>query len=163
MESILFLSLCLVADPLNCYFTLRIHHGGSFINKMYVGGKIDSYDFCNVDLMSLLEIHDMVRSLGHKDDITFFVYQIYDGKWIEIDSDKEVMGMCNRLPSNMVCTIYIDHCGAECLVQSQPPEVDEVNEAADGVDVTADEVVNVGVNGGVNVASTDKETEEVLS
>lgn len=49
--------------------------------------------------------------MGHNDDINVGVYQIYDEKWIEVDFDKAVMGMCNWLPNNMVTSIYIKHCG----------------------------------------------------
>lgn len=39
--------------------------------------------------------------------------------------------MCNRLPNNMVTSIYIKYYGVECLVQSHPQEPtveDEVSE-----------------------------------
>ncbi|KAG8363692.1 hypothetical protein BUALT_Bualt19G0048800 [Buddleja alternifolia] len=44
-------------------FTLKLHHGGKLIEhplKMYVGGRVDFVDFIDPDLMSLVELDNLV-------------------------------------------------------------------------------------------------------
>ncbi|KAM7494213.1 hypothetical protein LguiB_028822 [Lonicera macranthoides] len=43
-----------------------MHYGGSFTNdgKKYLGGKISYFDYCDEDLMSLLELEDMQGKWG---------------------------------------------------------------------------------------------------
>lgn len=53
-----------VADP--DYFTIKMYHSGEWDEHMssYKFGKIDYFDCCNVDRISLLEIHAMHRECG---------------------------------------------------------------------------------------------------
>lgn len=57
------------ADKHDSFFTLEIHHKGVFVGsgvgKCYNGGIIDYFDYCNMDLMSILEIEDMLEQLGY--------------------------------------------------------------------------------------------------
>ena len=50
------------------HFTMVLHHNGYFVqlpNKSYVNGNVDRYDYCNVDIMSTLEIDDMLQKFGY--------------------------------------------------------------------------------------------------
>ncbi|XP_012852538.1 PREDICTED: uncharacterized protein LOC105972143 [Erythranthe guttata] len=52
-------------DPTD--FTIQMHHGGYFADigsRCYVGGKIDHFDHCNSDMMSMREMHSMSVELG---------------------------------------------------------------------------------------------------
>ena len=46
------------------YFTTIVHHGGQFVytlNMKFMGRKVDYFDFCHVDAMSMIEINDMIE------------------------------------------------------------------------------------------------------
>ncbi|KAK1353237.1 hypothetical protein POM88_052372 [Heracleum sosnowskyi] len=51
------------------FFTIKLYCGGHFenLNSKFVGYKIDYFDFCNVDLMSIFEVGSMVSEcIGRK-------------------------------------------------------------------------------------------------
>ncbi|KAK1382382.1 hypothetical protein POM88_020117 [Heracleum sosnowskyi] len=51
------------------FFTIKLYYGGHFedLNSKFVNYKIDYFDFCNVDLMSMFEVGSMVsESIGRK-------------------------------------------------------------------------------------------------
>ncbi|KAK1391358.1 hypothetical protein POM88_010414 [Heracleum sosnowskyi] len=51
------------------FFTIKLYYGGHFenLNSKFVGYKIDYFDFCNVDLMSIFEVGSMVSEcIGRK-------------------------------------------------------------------------------------------------
>ncbi|KAL8115849.1 hypothetical protein AgCh_022374 [Apium graveolens] len=52
------------SDPDN--FTIKLHHGGEIKTdpKLYVGGSVDYFDFCNVDELSLLDLNAMMKEAG---------------------------------------------------------------------------------------------------
>ncbi|KAB2594620.1 hypothetical protein D8674_036800 [Pyrus ussuriensis x Pyrus communis] len=56
-------------DPMfpgnNELFTIKIYHGGELSDDFYVGGKVDFFDFCDKDFMSLVEVDNMVEELGY--------------------------------------------------------------------------------------------------
>ncbi|KAK1376554.1 hypothetical protein POM88_032747 [Heracleum sosnowskyi] len=51
------------------FFTIKLYYGGHFenLNSKFVGYKIDYFDFCNVDFMSIFEVGSMVSEcIGRK-------------------------------------------------------------------------------------------------
>ncbi|RXH81322.1 hypothetical protein DVH24_005236 [Malus domestica] len=42
-----------------------MYHGGQLSEDFYVGGKVDFFDYCDKDFMSLLEVDNMVEELGY--------------------------------------------------------------------------------------------------
>ncbi|KAL0389261.1 UNVERIFIED_CONTAM: hypothetical protein Scaly_0283200 [Sesamum calycinum] len=62
--------------PNSEYFTIRLHHSGQlceFGRRVYVGGKIDHFDYCHVDEMSLIELTEMAKTLQiDTEHVTFF-------------------------------------------------------------------------------------------
>ncbi|KAK1402772.1 hypothetical protein POM88_002377 [Heracleum sosnowskyi] len=51
------------------FFTIKLYHGGHFenLNSKFVNYKVDYFDFCNVDMMSMFEVGGMVsEAIGRK-------------------------------------------------------------------------------------------------
>ncbi|KAK1403625.1 hypothetical protein POM88_003230 [Heracleum sosnowskyi] len=51
------------------FFTIKLYHGGYFenLNSKFVNYKVDYFDFCNVDMMSMFEVGGMVsEAIGRK-------------------------------------------------------------------------------------------------
>ncbi|KAB2616894.1 hypothetical protein D8674_012763 [Pyrus ussuriensis x Pyrus communis] len=49
----------------NELFIIKIYPGGELSDDFYVGGKVDFFDFCDKDFMSLVEVDNMVEELGY--------------------------------------------------------------------------------------------------
>ncbi|KAL6225712.1 hypothetical protein ACLB2K_004561 [Fragaria x ananassa] len=45
-------------------FTVKVHHGGCLVDGKYVRGRYDFYDHCDKDMMSLVEVQNMVAQLN---------------------------------------------------------------------------------------------------
>ncbi|KAL4282037.1 hypothetical protein GQ457_03G025760 [Hibiscus cannabinus] len=92
-------------------FTAVLHHGGFFSNTRtakYNGKKIDYFDFCDVDEMSVFELVDMVQNLGIKRPVKLFRIAL-DGakKILPLCSDSDVMNMLGDLPRNHHVHIFL--------------------------------------------------------
>ncbi|KAK4389499.1 hypothetical protein Sango_2286900 [Sesamum angolense] len=67
--------------PNSEYFTIRLHHSGQlceFGRRVYVGGKIDRFDYCHVDEMSLIELTEMAKILQIDTKYVTFFYSRND-------------------------------------------------------------------------------------
>ncbi|KAG8369939.1 hypothetical protein BUALT_Bualt14G0065400 [Buddleja alternifolia] len=63
-------------DPEEKLFTIKLHHGGKLIEhplKMYVGGRVDSVDFIDPDLMSLVEQDKFAEKLGYVSSAYYYL------------------------------------------------------------------------------------------
>ncbi|KAK8543725.1 hypothetical protein V6N13_025896 [Hibiscus sabdariffa] len=92
-------------------FTAVLHHGGFFSNirsVKYNGKKVDYFDFCDVDEMSIFELVDMVQNLGIKRPVKLFRIAL-DGakKILPLCSDGDVMNMLGDLPRNHHVHIFL--------------------------------------------------------
>ncbi|KAK8575065.1 hypothetical protein V6N12_062742 [Hibiscus sabdariffa] len=92
-------------------FTAVLHHGGFFSNTRsakYNGKKVDYFDFCDVDEMSIFELVDMVQNLGIKRPVKLFRIAL-DGakKILPLCSDGDVMNMLGDLPRNHHVHIFL--------------------------------------------------------
>ena len=107
-------------DP---YFTVELHHGGwvtTETKKEYVGGRVNFFYYCNIDLMSLLEIEDMVESLGYSGKQDFY-YIGGDSCWYKMETDGKLMNMLATVltPLGRVVSIYVEHLYVPNVIKSQ--------------------------------------------
>ena len=54
--------------------------------------KVDYYDYYNLDLMSLLEIGDMLEKLGYVGHLDSFV-RMWRSDWVKIVSDSQLFNL----------------------------------------------------------------------
>ncbi|KAL6287791.1 hypothetical protein ACE6H2_012181 [Prunus campanulata] len=88
-------------------FTIRMNHGGSICDNLYVNGTVDFIDFCNKDQMSMFEIGLMVKELGY-DGIVLYHYELPNSSSVEkLLSDADVMKMCECVPRVREIDIYL--------------------------------------------------------
>ncbi|XVE78276.1 hypothetical protein DITRI_Ditri13aG0131800 [Diplodiscus trichospermus] len=58
----------LMYDYVSDYFTIVVHHDVQFVNTptiRYTGKKVNYFDLCHVEAMSMVEINDMIAELGY--------------------------------------------------------------------------------------------------
>ncbi|KAL0339915.1 UNVERIFIED_CONTAM: hypothetical protein Sradi_4508300 [Sesamum radiatum] len=102
--------------PNSEYFTIRLHHSGQlceFGRRVYVGGKIDHFDYCHVDEMSLIELTEMAKTLQiDTEHVTFF----YSGNGINdcnsiamMSTDLHTLELVNYVDGDRIVGIFIDH------------------------------------------------------
>ncbi|KAL6288573.1 hypothetical protein ACE6H2_006083 [Prunus campanulata] len=88
-------------------FTIRMNHGGSICDNLYVNGTVDFIDFCDKDQMSMFEIGLMVKELGY-DGIVLYHYELPNSSSVEkLLSDADVMKMCECVPRVREIDIYL--------------------------------------------------------
>lgn len=51
-----------------------MYHSGELTDDFYVRGKVDFFDFCDKDFMSLLKVDNMVKDLGYENVFMSFHY-----------------------------------------------------------------------------------------
>ena len=55
------------SEPNSEYFTTVIHHGGHFVytpRMRYTSRRVNYFDLCHMEAMSMIEVNDMVNELG---------------------------------------------------------------------------------------------------
>ncbi|KAK8670251.1 hypothetical protein V6N13_105009 [Hibiscus sabdariffa] len=75
-------------DASSQFFTLVVHHGGFMVNSprlKYTGKKINFFDMCHVDSMSMLEIYDIAEEVGYNGMFNLYWKQPEDD--VEEDED----------------------------------------------------------------------------
>lgn len=80
---------------------IKLYHGGHFdcMNTKFVGYKVDYFDFCNLDRMSVFEVSEMVgEATGRKSD----------GMELYFKSPKEGMDQVGRLETNAEVRMMTD-------------------------------------------------------
>ena len=54
------------SQPKSEYITIVIHHEGHFVytpRMRYISRRVNYFDFCHVEAMSMIEVNDMVNEL----------------------------------------------------------------------------------------------------
>ncbi|RXI02320.1 hypothetical protein DVH24_026850 [Malus domestica] len=106
----------------NKLFTIKMFHGGQLSEDFYVGGKMDFFDYCDKDFMSLLEVGNMVEELGYGNIFISYQYRI-PGMEIQnglkpLMTDSDVINMCKFVPNHTVIDVYIEKITPEeCVPQ----------------------------------------------
>nr|CAD1834514.1 unnamed protein product [Ananas comosus var. bracteatus] len=99
------------------YFTMEIHHKGFFAfipDRFYMGGKIDYYDFCDPDLLSLLDIKDKAKDdLGYPDEEQVNYYWCKPGSSLnlgieKLNNDKDVCEMALHASKTTRVALYME-------------------------------------------------------
>ena len=88
-----------------------MYHGGKLNEVFYVGRKVDFFDLCDKDFMSLIDINNMVEELGYGNVFMSYQYRILG---IEIRNglkplitDFDVINMCKFVSNHTVIDVYI--------------------------------------------------------
>ncbi|RXH96132.1 hypothetical protein DVH24_008632 [Malus domestica] len=53
-----------------------MYHSGQLNEDFYVGGKVDFFDLCDKDFISLLKVDNMVEELGYGNVFMSYQYKI---------------------------------------------------------------------------------------
>ncbi|RXH75872.1 hypothetical protein DVH24_042659 [Malus domestica] len=97
-----------------------MYHGGQLSEDFYVEGKVDFFDYCDNDFMSLLEVDNMVEELGYGNVFMSYQYRI-PGMEIRngmkpLMTDLDVINMCKFVPIHTLIDVYIEKITPEeCL------------------------------------------------
>ncbi|RXH86773.1 hypothetical protein DVH24_022046 [Malus domestica] len=96
----------------NELFTIKMYHSGQLSEDFYVGGKVDFFDYCDKDFMSLLEVDDMVEELGYENVFMSYQYRI-PGMEIRngmkpLMTHSDVINMCKFVPNHTLIDVYIE-------------------------------------------------------
>ncbi|KAM1234908.1 hypothetical protein ACFX2J_004434 [Malus domestica] len=89
-----------------------MYHSGQLSEDFYVGGKVDFFDYCDKDFMSLLEVDDMVKELGYENVFMSNQYRI-PGMEIRngmkpLMTHSDVINMCKFVPNHTRIDVYIE-------------------------------------------------------
>ncbi|KAK8691671.1 hypothetical protein V6N13_075171 [Hibiscus sabdariffa] len=99
-------------DDLSQFFTLVVHHGGFMVNSprlKYTGKKINFFDMCHVDSMSMLEMYDIAEELGYNG--MFNMYWKQPGVKLIVKplrTDSDVISMLGTMPKHKQLHVYLE-------------------------------------------------------
>lgn len=110
------------------YFTIKMHHGGRFVDlpkKEYVDGSIRHWDNCQSDYRSFFEVEDLVERTGYKS---------YKGLWYTLNGtslDKGLRPILNDTDAMDMAQIGIVYGVVEMyLVSEERPCIENMIEDA---------------------------------
>ncbi|KAJ0685047.1 hypothetical protein HanOQP8_Chr11g0400311 [Helianthus annuus] len=118
-------------DPYEVYgdspniFTIRINHGGVFVNspvKRYVDGTIDHVDMVDSDAFSVIELNHMITELGYpKEQIMFYHFlvpetQISDGLR-PLGNDQDVLLLIEHVAKFKVIDVFTEQWSSRLGVE----------------------------------------------
>lgn len=99
-------------------FSLKIHHGGFFTEspgRKYIEGTYNFIDFIDIDLFSVIEIHDMIEKLGYKrkDCVMYYHFKIpnndLDYGLQALGNDGDVLNLVRYVDKYKLIEVYIEH------------------------------------------------------
>ncbi|CAN1800196.1 hypothetical protein LINPERHAP1_LOCUS22442, partial [Linum perenne] len=93
-------------------FSLEINSKGDFGKWSYYNGKINWFDYCDVDKLSIIEVKAMPLELGVEDDVELF--------WLQPGSNfkkglkilqicPHIVEMCNSVRDDRLIKIFVKH------------------------------------------------------
>ncbi|KAG5531079.1 hypothetical protein RHGRI_025890 [Rhododendron griersonianum] len=130
------------------HFTLRMHHGGVFKGirtRVYVGGTVTCFDFCDEDEISYMELVNMASEVGEFTTVDFYG-MIFNGSMALIKGDADIVELCKIVGKNRVVDCYMITTLTEGLQTQESQACRSKGKTDKGKLVVAD-VVNVGVGG----------------
>ena len=72
----IYVCVCVCAGPTNDLFTIKLHHDGEFRSErskyVYMGSQSTYIDYCEFNIMSLVELSTMATELGYCGSFKFF-------------------------------------------------------------------------------------------
>ncbi|KAB2637125.1 hypothetical protein D8674_027659 [Pyrus ussuriensis x Pyrus communis] len=106
-------------DPFPTYgdnklFTIKMYHSGELTDDFYVRGKVDFFDFCDKDFMSLLKVDNMVKDLGYENPLR---------------TDSDVINMCKFVLEHMMIdtNVVIQEIDGDEDDQRRPVQISKGN------------------------------------
>lgn len=96
-------------EPGSNNFSIEMHHGGFWGGSCghdYLLGRVNYYDKCNSDELSIFELWHMVRELGYEFKAIDFCVKGDDGSVSKIKSDAQVLGLIDLANESRVVKVY---------------------------------------------------------
>ena len=101
-----------------------------------MGGKIDYFDYCNSDLMSMIKIENMLKQLGYESTLPYYYRNRDTQPWFKLENDKQLMSFLNTNYGKRSISIYVESNIKDDPIPSQVEVV---------VDLTPTEHIHVDV------------------
>ncbi|KAH7862346.1 hypothetical protein Vadar_003544 [Vaccinium darrowii] len=92
-----------------------MHHGGVFKGyrtRVYIGGTVTYFDFCDIDEISYMELVNMASEMGEFTSIEF--YGILNGTMKLIKGDSDTTDLCLTVDKHRVVECYMVSKLVEC-------------------------------------------------
>ncbi|GJS21174.1 putative RNA-directed DNA polymerase, eukaryota, reverse transcriptase zinc-binding domain protein [Tanacetum coccineum] len=99
-------------------FSLKIHHGGFFTEppgRCYTNGTFNHVDFVDADLFSVIELHEMLKTLGYKNKKNKMYYHFkipnnnLDHGLQALGNDADVMNLLRYIDKYRLIEVFIEH------------------------------------------------------
>ncbi|KAG8385146.1 hypothetical protein BUALT_Bualt03G0011400 [Buddleja alternifolia] len=97
------LDYCIAGTMSADLFTLKVHHGGMFVNEgvfQYVGGTVTLFEELDPDFMSFYEILNPIRRLGYPPTIVM---------WYRLPNSELENGLRLIDSDRVVCTMFVEY------------------------------------------------------
>ncbi|KAF7139509.1 hypothetical protein RHSIM_Rhsim07G0151200 [Rhododendron simsii] len=130
------------------HFNLRMHHGGVFKGirtRVYVGGTVPCFDFCDEDEISYMELVNMASEVGEFTTVDFYG-MIFNGSMALIKGDADTIELCKTVGKNRMVDCYMITTLTEGLQTQESQACRSKGKTDKGKSVVVD-VLNVGVGG----------------
>ncbi|KAI5319073.1 hypothetical protein L3X38_038781 [Prunus dulcis] len=88
-------------------FTLEVHHGGYFVDGLYMGGIVQWVDRQDADEVSMLELFELVKHLGYDEQNIQYYYKHRTNGWVEIRTYKDYFGALKLVKPRQLFVLYI--------------------------------------------------------
>ncbi|KAK8646817.1 hypothetical protein V6N13_120587 [Hibiscus sabdariffa] len=137
-------------DDSSQFFTLVLHHDGFMVNSprlKYTGKKINFFDMCHVDSMSMLEMYDIAEEVGYNG--MFNMYWKQPGVKLIVKplrTDSDVLSMLGTMPKQKQLHVYLEEIVPEIegvditgAIPNENLETEKEDDEEDDDDVEEDE------------------------
>ncbi|KAI5327666.1 hypothetical protein L3X38_027062 [Prunus dulcis] len=88
-------------------FTLEVHHGGYFVDGLYMGGIVQWVDGQDADEVSMLGLFKLVKHLGYDEQNIQYYYKHRTNGWVEIRTDKDHFAALKLVKPSQLFVLYI--------------------------------------------------------
>ncbi|KAI5322844.1 hypothetical protein L3X38_031916 [Prunus dulcis] len=102
-------------------FTLEVHHGGYFVDGLYMRGIVQWVDGQDANEVSMLELFELVKHLSYDEQNIQYYYKHKTNGWVEIRTDKDYFGALKLVKPSQLFVLYITDNLAPRLLNVQSP------------------------------------------
>ncbi|GMP99310.1 hypothetical protein CsSME_00046827 [Camellia sinensis var. sinensis] len=98
-----------------------MHHGGLVsynLQRVYIGGLISYFDFCNSNEISLVELDNMAKEVGCIGCNIYYYKLNYCAGLELINTDEDVMRLETFVDGNRVVKVYVGCLGMDGVIGS---------------------------------------------
>nr|XP_043632998.1 uncharacterized protein LOC122604166 [Erigeron canadensis] len=126
-----------IFDDYEGLLSLNVHYGGKFIinpKRQYVDGKVDSFDFIDVEEFSLNDINEIMKEIGYKHGICYYHYLVpksnLDDGLRALIYDMHIETMKKYAPKYKQIKVFVEHsCGLSIdQIREKTPELEPIRE-----------------------------------